>query len=161
VVLDSGRRPTTPLPCSTQKIDLVRVLGADRVRDYTRDDVTDGTDRYDLILDIGGNTSLRRLRRALTATGRLTIVGGETGGRWLGGFDRSLRAPLLSAFVSQDLGKPWVCFENHTDLIMLRGLVETGKVTPALYRTFPLAQAAEAIQSLLDGEVRGKTAITV
>ena len=146
---------------STSKVDLVRALGVDQVLDYTRDEIADGTDRYDLILDIGGNTSLSGLRRALTPTGRLRIVGGETGGRWLGGFDRSLRAPLLSMVVSQDLGKPWVCSENHTDLIVLRGLIETGKVTPALHRTFPLAQAPDAIRYLLDGHVRGKTALTI
>jgi NADPH:quinone reductase-like Zn-dependent oxidoreductase len=147
--------------CSTSKVDLVRSLGADRVIDYARDDFADDDHRYDLILDIGGNSSLSRLRRALKPTGRLTIVGGETGGRWVGGFDRSLRAPMMSAFVSQDLGRPWVCSENHTDLIVLKGLIEAGKVTPALHRTFPLADAAKAIQYLLDGQVRGKTALTL
>jgi hypothetical protein len=82
----------------TGNIDLVRALGADQVIDDTRNDFADGGHRYDLILDIGGNSSLSRLRRALTNRGRLTIVGGETGGRWLGGFDRSLRAPIMSAF---------------------------------------------------------------
>jgi NADPH:quinone reductase-like Zn-dependent oxidoreductase len=90
----------------TGNIDLVRALGADQVIDDTRNDFADGGHRYDLILDIGGNSSLSRLGRALTNRGRLTIVGGETGGRWLGGFDRSLRAPIMSAFVSQDLCKP-------------------------------------------------------
>ena len=78
--------------CSTAKVDLVRSLGADHVIDYTDDDFTDGEHRYDVILDIGGNRRLSHLRRALTPRGTLVIVGGETGGRWLGGFDRSLRA---------------------------------------------------------------------
>jgi NADPH:quinone reductase-like Zn-dependent oxidoreductase len=147
--------------CSTTKADLVRAIGADEVIDYTREDFADGHDRYDLILDIGGNSSLSRLRRALTPEGRLTIVGGETGGRWLGGFERTLRAPLLSAFVSQDLGKPWVCSENHEDLTVLTELIEAGKVTPAVDRTFPLSEAAKAIQHLIDGHARGKAAITV
>ena len=89
--------------CSTNKTDLVRSLGADHVIDYTREDITDGDRRYDVILDIGGHRSLTHLRRALTPRGTLVIVGGETGGRWLGGFDRQLRAPLLSLFVSQTL----------------------------------------------------------
>ena len=79
------------------------LLGADQVVDYTRDDVTDGTRRWDLVLDAGGHRPLSWLRRALTATGTLVIVGSEGRGRWLGGFDRNLRAVLLSRFVSQRL----------------------------------------------------------
>ena len=82
--------------CSTAKLDLVRSLGADHVVDYTRQDFADGTNKYDLILDIAGNSTLSRLRSALTPTGTLVIVGGEEGGKWTGGFGRSLRAPLLS-----------------------------------------------------------------
>ena len=89
--------------CSTAKVDLVRSIGADHVIDYTREDFAEGKQRYDVILDIGGNSSLSRLRRALTPKGTLVIVGGETGGRWLGGFDRQLRARLLSPFVGQTL----------------------------------------------------------
>src|SRR4051794_28596148 len=89
--------------CSTGKIDLVRSLGADHVIDYTREDLADGEHRYDAILDIGGNRRLSHLRHALAPKGTLVIVGGETGGRWFGGFDRSLRAVLLSPFVSQTL----------------------------------------------------------
>ena len=147
--------------CSTTKADLVRAIGADEVIDYTREDFAEGEDRYDLILDIGGNSSLSRLRRALTREGRLTIVGGESDGRWLGGFDRTVRAPLLSAFVSQDLGKPWVCSENHEDLAVLTELIEAGKVTPAVDRAFPLREAAKAIQYLVDGHARGKVVLTV
>ena len=75
--------------CSTTKLDLVRSLGADHVIDYTRDDFADGAHRYDLILDIAGNPALSRLRRALTPTGTAVIVGGEDGGSWTGGIDRS------------------------------------------------------------------------
>ena len=82
--------------CSTAKIDLVRSLGADHVIDYTQEDFTDGSRRYDFILDIGGNTPLSHLRRALTTTGTLVIVGGENKGNWTGGFGRSLRAPVMS-----------------------------------------------------------------
>ena len=90
--------------CSTAKMDLVRGLGADHVVDYSRDDFADGEQRYDAILDIGGNSRLSHLRRALSPGGRLVIVGGETDGQWLGGFDRQLRAMMLSPLVSQKLG---------------------------------------------------------
>src|SRR5215204_6204377 len=90
--------------CSTTKVDLVRSIGADHVIDYTREDFAEGEQRYDLILDIGGNSSLSRLRRALASRGTLVITGGEGGGRWLGGTDRQIRALLLSPFVSQKLG---------------------------------------------------------
>ena len=89
--------------CGTAKLDFVTSLGADHVIDYTSEDFADGTHTYDLILDIAGNASLSRLRRALTPTGTLVIVGGEDGGKWTGGFGRSLRAPLLSPFVRQRL----------------------------------------------------------
>ena len=89
--------------CSTTKADMVRSIGADHVIDYTREDFADGSGRYDLILDIGGNSTLARLRRALTPKGTLVIAGGETGGKWLGGTDRQLRALVLSRFVSQKL----------------------------------------------------------
>jgi NADPH:quinone reductase-like Zn-dependent oxidoreductase len=90
--------------CSTAKTELVRALGVDHVIDYSLDDFADGTHRYDLILDMGGNRPLSQLRRTLASQGTLVTVGGETGGRWLGGFDRSLRAVLLSPLVSQRLG---------------------------------------------------------
>lgn len=144
--------------CSTAKADLVRSLGADRVLDYTRDDVTG--ERYDVILDIGGHRSLTRLRRALTPHGTLVIVGSETGGRWLGGFDRSLRAPVVSRFVGQNL-RALTASENGPDLVVLAELIEAGKVTPAVDRTFPLNETAAAIQYLRDGHVRGKAVITV
>src|ERR1022692_1987807 len=93
-----------PGVCSTAKMDLVRALGADRVVDYTRDVFAGGEQRYDAILDIGGNSRLSHLRRALTHGGRLVIVGGETDGQWLGGFDRQLRAIMLSPLVTGKLG---------------------------------------------------------
>jgi len=146
--------------CSTTKVDMVRSLGADQVIDYTRDDFAEGKQRYDLILDIGGNSSLSRLRQALTPKGTLTIVGGETDGRWLGGYDRMLRAPLLSLFVGQKLGT-LVCSENHEDMIVLKELIEAGKVTPVIDRTYPLTEAPQAIRYLKQGHARGKVVITL
>jgi NADPH:quinone reductase-like Zn-dependent oxidoreductase len=143
---------------STTKIEAVRALGADHVVDYTRQDVTDGRHRYDVILDIGGNRRLADLRRAMTPGGRLVIVGGETDGRWLGGSDRQLRAQLLSPFVHQKLGT-FIASENADDLAALRRLIEAGEVVSSVDRIYPLAQTAEAIRRLLDGRATGKIVV--
>src|ERR687895_403806 len=146
--------------CSTTKVEMVRSIGADHVIDYTREDFAEGDQRYDLILDIGGNSSLARLRRALTPQGTLVIVGGETDGRWLGGTDRQLRALMLSPFVGQKLGT-FVASENHEDMNVLKELIEVGKVTPVIDRTYPLSEVPEAIRYLKEGHARGKVVITV
>jgi NADPH:quinone reductase-like Zn-dependent oxidoreductase len=145
---------------STAKADLVRSLGADHVLDYTREDFADGTRRYDVVLDIGGNSSLSRLRRALTPTGTLVIAGGEGGGRWLGGTDRQLRAMALSPFVGQRL-TTFVSKEAGEDILVLAELVEAGKVTPAVDRTYPLGEAPEAVRYVEQGRARGKVVVTV
>lgn len=146
--------------CSTAKLDLVRSLGADHVVDYTRQDFAAGTSRYDLVLDIGGNSSLSRLRGVLTPTGTLVIVGGEEGGKWTGGFGRSLRAPLLSPFVRQRLTM-LASKERAGDLERLSPLIETGKVVPSIDRTYPLDRVADAMRHLEAGDVRGKVAIAI
>jgi NADPH:quinone reductase-like Zn-dependent oxidoreductase len=146
--------------CSTAKVEMVRSIGADRVIDYTREDFAEGDQRYDVILDIGGNSSLSRLRRALASQGTLVIVGGEGGGRWLGGLDRQLRATMLSPFVGQKLGT-FVSTPNHEDLLVLKELIESGKVTPVIDRTYPLAEVPEAMRYLESGHARGKVLITV
>jgi len=146
--------------CSTAKLDLVKTLGADHVLDYTRQDFADGTTTYDLILDIAGNASLSRLRNALTPKGTLVIVGGEEGGRWTGGFGRSLRAPLLSPFVRQRL-RMLASKERASDQERLTTLIEAGQVTPSIDRTYPLGHVAEAMQHLEAGDVRGKIVITL
>jgi NADPH:quinone reductase-like Zn-dependent oxidoreductase len=145
---------------STTKVDIVRSIGADHVIDYTRDDFAAGEQRYDVILDIGGNSSLSRLRRALTRKGTLVIAGGETDGRWLGGSDRQVRALLLSPFVGQKLGT-FLARENHEDMIVLKELIEAGKVTPIIDRTYPLSDVPEAIRYMREGRARGKLVITV
>jgi NADPH:quinone reductase-like Zn-dependent oxidoreductase len=146
--------------CSTPKVELVRSLGADHVLDYTVEDVADGRQRYDLVLDIGGNTSVTRLRRALTPEGTLVIVGGESGGRWLGGLQRQLRALVTSPFVRQRL-RVFVAREHYEQLEALTELIEAGKVMPAIDRTYPLSDVAEAIRYLEQGRARGKVVITV
>jgi NADPH:quinone reductase-like Zn-dependent oxidoreductase len=146
--------------CSTQKVEMVLSIGADHVIDYTREDFAEGDQRYDVILDIGGNSSLSRLRRALASRGTLVIVGGEGGGRWLGGTDRQLRAMMLSPFVGQKLGT-FVNKENHEDMLVLKELIESGKVTPVIDRTYPLSEVPEAVRYLEEGHARGKVVISV
>ena len=147
--------------CSTTKVDLVRSIGAEEVIDYTREDFADGARRWDLIVDTAGRRSLSRLRRALAPRGTLVIVGGEGGGRWLGGFDRLiLRAPILSLFARQRL-RPLISKERREDLVVLKELIEAGKVTPVIDRTFPLSETAEAIRYVGERSTQGKTVITV
>jgi NADPH:quinone reductase-like Zn-dependent oxidoreductase len=145
---------------STSQLELVGSVGADEVIDYTRTDVTDGTRQWDVIIDTGGRRTLAQLRRALTPTGTLAIVGGEGGGRWLGGFLRNLRAPLLSRFIGQRLrmltSKP-----NQDDLQVLRELIEAGKLRPLIGRTYPLGEVPEAMRALEAGKTLGKIAIIV
>jgi len=143
--------------CRTDKVDFVRGLGADRVIDYTAADLH-GTGPYDAIIDTGGNRSLSLLRGLLAPRGRLVIVGGEGDGPWLGGLDRQLRAMLLSPFVGQRLGT-FVASETVEDLDALRELIDGGKVSPAVDRTYPLEETPAAIQHLIDGHVRGKVVV--
>jgi NADPH:quinone reductase-like Zn-dependent oxidoreductase len=146
--------------CSTTKVEMVRSIGADHVIDYTQEDFAEGDKRYDVILDIGGNSSVARLRRALASRGTLVVVGGEGGGRWLGGLQRQLWATMLSPFVSQKLGT-FVNKENHEDLLVLKELIESGKVTPVIDRTYPLAEVPEAMRYLEGGHAKGKVLIIV
>jgi NADPH:quinone reductase-like Zn-dependent oxidoreductase len=146
---------------STAQVELVGTIGADDVIDYTRQDVTDGTRQWDLILDCAGRRTLSQLRRALTPTGTLVIVGGEGGGRWLGGFDRNLRAVALSRFTSQRL-RMLSSTPRQEDLEVLRELIEAGKVTPVIGRSYPLAEVPEAIRQMVEGRGGGgKVVITV
>ena len=145
--------------CSTRNVDMVRSIGADHVVDYTREDFVERGERYDLILDMVGNRSLSDCRRALSPSGTLVVVGG-TGGRWLGGLDRTLRAVLMSPFVGQKL-VALISKENKSDLVALKDLCESGRVTPVIDRTYPLTAISEAIQYLETAHTRGKVVITV
>jgi NADPH:quinone reductase-like Zn-dependent oxidoreductase len=147
--------------CSTPQVDLVRSMGADEVIDYTREDATDGKRRFDLIVDTAGHRSLSQLRRALTPSGTLVIVGSEVRGRLLGGFDRQLRAVALSRLVGQRL-RMLSSQPRQQDLQVLRELIEAGKVTPVIDKTFPLSEVPQAIRYLVDGHGGGgKIVITV
>jgi len=147
--------------CSTAKVDLVRSVGADHVLDYTHDDITSGGRRYDVILDLGGTRTLTQLRRVLTPHGTLVLVGGEGGGRWIGGaLVRSLRAVVLSPFVKQNL-RMILATANAKDLQHLRQLIEDGKLVPVIDRTYRLDQAPEAFRHLISNEARGKVIVTL
>ena len=146
---------------STSKLDLVRSIGADDVVDYTLQDFTDGSRRWDVILDTAGRRPLRQLRRALSPKGTLVVVGGDGGGRWTGGFFRGmLRGPLVSLFVGQKLGG----LNSKTtleDLQAVADLIEAGTVTPVVDRTFQLVEAPDAIRYLAQGHPGGKVVIDV
>jgi NADPH:quinone reductase-like Zn-dependent oxidoreductase len=145
---------------SAAKADLVRSLGADRVIDYESADFATEGKLYDVILDTGGMASLTRLRRALSPRGTLVIVGGETGGRFLGGSERALRAMAVSPFVGQKLGT-FVASPNADDLDQITALVESGQVKPSVDRTYPLSGVADAIRYMQAGRARGKVVITL
>ncbi len=145
---------------STAKLDLVRALGADHVVDYTTEDPTDGARQYDLIIDVGGRTPVRRLRRALTSRGTLVIVGGEDGGRWTGGVGRQLRAMLLSPFTKQRL-TTFISKEAHSIIERLAEFIQTGDVVPAVGQRFTLEDTADAIRQMEAGATRGKSVIVV
>jgi NADPH:quinone reductase-like Zn-dependent oxidoreductase len=147
--------------CSNAKMDLVRVIGADYVIDYAAEDFTKRYERYDLIVDTGGSRPLNQLRKLLTREGTLVIVGGETGGRWLGGFvGRAIGAKVLSALFPQTLVM-LASKENAEVLNSLRDLVESESITPTIDRTFPLADTADAIQHMKAGRARGKIVIAI
>jgi NADPH:quinone reductase-like Zn-dependent oxidoreductase len=143
--------------CSTKNIDMVRSIGADHVIDYTREDFTTGDERYDLILDNVGNHPMARIRRLLTPRGTLISNGGGHSG---GKLSRTVRTMLASMFVEQQ-ASPTVKTQNHDDLVALKGLVEAEKVTPVIDRTYPLAEAAEAIGRVAAGHARGTVVIAV
>jgi NADPH:quinone reductase-like Zn-dependent oxidoreductase len=146
---------------STSKLDLVRSIGADDVIDYTREDFTDGSRRWDVIVDTAGRRPLRQLRRALTPKGTLVVVGGDGGGSWTGGFFRGmLRGPIVSVFVGQTLGGLNAKVTKE-DLEALSELIEAGSVTPVVDRTFDLVDAADAVRYLAEGHPAGKIVVTV
>jgi NADPH:quinone reductase-like Zn-dependent oxidoreductase len=143
----------------TAKMDFVRSLGADDVLDYTREAITDGGRRYDLILDTGGNRTLRELRRALTPRGTLVIVGAEVGGMKQG-IERQLLGLLLNPFIRQNL-RSYVSMPNQADLQSLADQLAAGTLRAPVDRTFPLADAGAAIDYLRAGKAKGKVVLTV
>ncbi len=145
---------------SAAKADLVRSLGADDVLDHAAADYLDGSATYDVVVDTGGLNPVRRLRRALTRTGSLVIVGGEGGGRFTGGFGRGLRAMAISPFVSQTL-RMMMNRERREDLETLAQHLVAGTVAPAVHQAYPLAEAPAALDDLVAGRVGGKAVVVV
>src|SRR5215213_3585368 len=146
--------------CSTAKVDLVRSLGADEVIDYTKGDVLSLGQTYDIILDNGGNRSLASLRRILVPVGKIVLVGGEDGGPFWGGIGRNVQAAVQSLFMKQKM-IGLVASERAEDLEVLTGHIEAGKVTPAIERTYPLEETAEAMRHWEERKVKGKVVVTV
>jgi NADPH:quinone reductase-like Zn-dependent oxidoreductase len=138
--------------CSTKNVEMVRKIGADHVVDYTREDFTRGTTRYDLLLDTVGSRSLRECRRVLQPKAVYVHVGGRMA--------RVLALPIVSPFVSQTLAQ-LIAKRNKDDLEILSGLIEAGKITPVIDRTYPLGETRDAIVYLEGGHARGKVVITV
>ena len=146
--------------CSTKNVELVRSLGADRVIDYTQEDFTKGSRRYDLILDNVSTRSLSDYRRVLNPNGAYVMVGSTEPGYWFGWLAKPLEAWLMAPFTSQKFGM--ILAElNKDDLATLAGLMESGKVTPVIDKTYRLSEAAEALRYLEKGHARGKVVITV
>jgi NADPH:quinone reductase-like Zn-dependent oxidoreductase len=146
--------------CSTRNLGMVRSIGADHVVDYTKEDFTQGAQRYDLIIDNVGSHSLSEYRRVLTPKGALVTVGGPSDGAWIGPFSTSIMAKLVSPFVSQQL--IFILADlNKDDLALLADWMGSGKLTPVIDRRYTLSETAAAIQYLEQGHARGKVIITV
>ena len=145
--------------CSTRNVELVRSLGADHVIDYTAEDFTKGTERYDLILDMVGNHGLLACRRALKPQGRYVMIGGQKG-RWLAPLDTIIRALVLKPFVEQEMGFMMSQLKRD-DLLHLRELMANGKVKPVIDKAYPLTEVRDAVAYVETGRARGKVAITV
>jgi NADPH:quinone reductase-like Zn-dependent oxidoreductase len=146
--------------CSTGKMELVRSLGADEVVDYTAGDFTRTARRYDIVLDTGGNRALGDLRRLLSPGGTLVLIGGEGGNRVLGGTSKWIQALVTAPFVGQKL-RPLSTAPNKKDLVLVKDLIEAGKITPVIDRTFALKDVPDAFRYLKKGNGRGKIVITV
>ena len=146
--------------CGTQNVDLVRSIGADQVLDYTKENFTQTGQRYDFILDNVGNHSLSDLRRALTPEGTLVPNGGAFENHWFAGGGRVMSAKILSRFVSQTL-RTFIMSQKLEYLVALKDLIEAGKVTPVIGRTYPLRETPQAIDHVGLGHARGKVVITV
>jgi len=145
--------------CSTANADMVRSLGADHVIDYTREDFANGGPRFDLILDNLENRSLADCRRALTPDGTLLLNSG-TGAQGVRMMVRLLKPLLLSPFLRQHLRR-YLSVPNHADLVVLKELVEAGKLEPVIGQTYELGETADALRHIDGGHARGKTVVSI
>ena len=140
--------------CNTRNVDMVRSIGADHVIDYTQEDFTQTEQRYDLILDNVGSHSFSDYRRALTPQGTHIPNTAHAGMRYI------IKALMLSLFVRQQ-GRPYISVPKHEELVVLKDLIEAGKVKPVIDRTYPLSETPEALRYLDEGHARGKVVITL
>lgn len=139
-------------------VDLMRSLGADHVIDYTLENFTKGSARYDLVLDVGGTPSLGACRRALAPGGTLVCVGARRGA---GGPMFGLLAALVRSRVLRQRVVSFIAKVRTEDLETLTELIEAGKVAPVIDRTYPLSETAEALRHVESGRARGKVVVTV
>jgi NADPH:quinone reductase-like Zn-dependent oxidoreductase len=146
--------------CSTKNVELVRSLGADHVIDYAREDFTKGAEHYDLIVDNVSTHSVSDYRRVLNPKGNYVMVGSSTTGHWFGWLEIPLEAWILSPFMSQKFGM-MLADLNKDDLAVMGTLMQSGKVTPVIDRTYKLSETAEALGYLEKGHARGKVVLTV
>ena len=150
--------------CSAKNIEMVRSIGADHTVDYTQEDFTEGEVRYDLILDVAGNASVPEMRRALSPTGTLVMVGSssvpQSGHIWTRGFGRLFQAMVLSAVTSQRL-RSFLLTRKKEDLVALKGIIEAGHITPVISAHYPLSGVPEAIRHFEEGHARGKVVISM
>jgi NADPH:quinone reductase-like Zn-dependent oxidoreductase len=146
--------------CSTRNVDLVRSLGADNVVDYTREDFTRSDRRYDLMLDIAGSRSWSECKRVLDPQATLVIVGAPKGNRLIGPLSHIVKLRLASVPSSQK-AVFFIAKVNKADLLVLRELLEAGKVTPVVDRRYELSDSADAFRYLGEGHAQGKIVITV
>jgi NADPH:quinone reductase-like Zn-dependent oxidoreductase len=140
--------------CSTRNVEMVRSLGADHVIDYTKEDFTKSGQSYDLILDNAASRSFSDLRRALTPQGLIIPNSGH------GGMSYVIKAFLLAPFMRQQT-TPFVANTDGKDLVVLKGLIESGKITPVIDRTYPLSDAPQAFRYLEEVHAQGKVVITM
>ncbi len=147
--------------CSTRNLAMVRSIGADRVIDYTREDFTRTGQQYDLIFQLAGTATPSTCRRALTAAGRLVLSSGDSPGRIIGPVGRIIKALLLSPFIGGQTMRPLIAKPSSADLQFLRELIEAGRITPVIDRTYALSEAPDAIRYLETGRARGKVVISV
>src|SRR5262249_29232521 len=146
--------------CSTKNVELVRSLGADHVIDYTHDDFTKGAERYDLIVDNVSTHSASDYKRVLNPSGHYVMIGSATTGHWFGWLEVPLEAWILSPFMSQKF-EMMLAELNQKDLGVLGDLMQSGKVTAVVDRTYKLSDTAEALRYLEKGHARGKVVLTV
>jgi NADPH:quinone reductase-like Zn-dependent oxidoreductase len=145
---------------NTAQLDVMRSIGAEDMIDYTQEDFAKLGRRWDLIVETAGAHPISDLRRALTPRGTLVIVGGEGGGKWVGKAGRMVQAPMMSPFIRQTL-RMLAVKHNGDDLVVLKDLIEAGKVTPVIGRTYQLSEVPDAIRDLEHGRTQGKSVVVI